>query len=360
MTSEQRRVAAESEQIPVDVDDRHGDEDGEDGEQDDDDQRLGAVDEAGADQVDRGHRDDDHGGEDVVPAGRGVVADEQRRRVAAERDRHHRADDHDRGEVAEPRGDPDEPPVAEPLQQVRDQATGGRVADTQLDDGVAQQRGNDAREQEREPDGRRRDRAASPSSAKMPAPTIAPMPRKAAPRTVTGGNQSTPAASRAARAAQYHVLSPAQGHAGAAQRIDPISPLEGDASQSKASGPRSSWASVALVRRSSGGAVMFALQVALDPSRCLHRFEGLVAAPWKQLHRQDPSVEAEAHAALDVGVTHAPASSFAGGVRRAPRRPLRGQVGRQLGVAVRRTEPGQRPRMARGRRRRRPPRHPWR
>src|SRR5918995_581711 len=29
---------------------------------------------------------------------------------------------------------------------------------------------------------------ASPSSAKMPAPTIAPMPRKAAPRTVTSGH----------------------------------------------------------------------------------------------------------------------------------------------------------------------------
>ena len=35
------------------------DEDGEDGEEDDDDQRLRAVDEPGADQVDRDHRDDD-------------------------------------------------------------------------------------------------------------------------------------------------------------------------------------------------------------------------------------------------------------------------------------------------------------
>ena len=55
--SENGRIAAEGEQVEVDVDERHGDEDGEDGEQDDDDQRLRAVDDARADDVDRRHRD---------------------------------------------------------------------------------------------------------------------------------------------------------------------------------------------------------------------------------------------------------------------------------------------------------------
>ena len=36
-----------------------------------------------------------------------------------------------------------------------------------------------------------------------------------------------------------------------------------------------------------------------DP-RAADRFEGLVEHSWKQLHREYPSVEAEAHAALDV------------------------------------------------------------
>ena len=107
----------------------------------------------------RGHRDDDGRGEDVVPAGRGVVADEERRRVAAERDGHHRADDHDRGEVAEPGRDPDEPPVPEALEQVRDEPAGRRVADAELDDLVAEQRRDEAGEQEREPDRGPRDRA---------------------------------------------------------------------------------------------------------------------------------------------------------------------------------------------------------
>ena len=61
------------------------------------------------------HPEHDSRREDVVPAARGVVADEQRGRVAAERDRDHRAHDHDRREVAEPRRDPDEASVAEPL-----------------------------------------------------------------------------------------------------------------------------------------------------------------------------------------------------------------------------------------------------
>jgi hypothetical protein len=48
-------IAAEGEQVEVDVDQRHGDEDREDGEQDDDDQRLRAIHNTRADQVDRGH-----------------------------------------------------------------------------------------------------------------------------------------------------------------------------------------------------------------------------------------------------------------------------------------------------------------
>ena len=82
----------------------------------------------------------------------GVVADEERGRVAAERDRDHRAHDHDRGEVPEPRGDPHESPVAEALDQVGDQAARGGIAHAELDDGVAEQRGDDAGEQEGQPD----------------------------------------------------------------------------------------------------------------------------------------------------------------------------------------------------------------
>ena len=94
----------------------------------------------GPDDVDDRHRDDDRRGEDVVPASRRVVTDEERRRIAAERDGDHRADDHDRGEVAEPRRDADESPVPEALRQIRDQAARRRVAHAELDEDVAEQR----------------------------------------------------------------------------------------------------------------------------------------------------------------------------------------------------------------------------
>ena len=85
-----------------------------------------AIDYARADRVDRQHSQHDClEGEDAAPATRGVVADEQRRRVAAERDRHHRAHDHDRREVAQPRGDPHQAAVSEPLDQIRDQPARG-------------------------------------------------------------------------------------------------------------------------------------------------------------------------------------------------------------------------------------------
>ena len=90
---------------------------------------------------------------------RGVVADEERRGIAPEGDRDHRADDHDRGEVAEPRGDADQAPVPEPLDQVGDEAARRRVAHAELDDGVAEQRGDDPGEEEGEPDGGPRNRA---------------------------------------------------------------------------------------------------------------------------------------------------------------------------------------------------------
>ena len=44
--SDARRIAAEGEQVEVDVDDRHGDEDREDRQERDDDQRLRTVDDA--------------------------------------------------------------------------------------------------------------------------------------------------------------------------------------------------------------------------------------------------------------------------------------------------------------------------
>jgi hypothetical protein len=92
------RIAAEGEQAEVDVGHGHADEDDEDGEQDDDDQRLRPVDHPRADEVDRRHRDHDRRREDVVPAAGRVVSDEERGRVAAERDRDHRADDHEADE----------------------------------------------------------------------------------------------------------------------------------------------------------------------------------------------------------------------------------------------------------------------
>ena len=112
-----------------------------------------------ADDVDARHREHDQRREQVVPARRRVLADEERRRVAPERDGDHRADDHDRGEVAEPGGDPDQASVAEPLDQVRDDPARRGEADAHLDDGVAEQRGDDPGEEEREPDGRPRDRS---------------------------------------------------------------------------------------------------------------------------------------------------------------------------------------------------------
>ena len=154
----QRRIAAERQQVQVDVDDRHADEDGEDGEQDDDDQRLRPVDDPRADQVDPQHPEHDGRREHVVPAARGVVADEKRGGIAAERDRHHRAHDHDGREVAQPRRDSDEAAVSEPLGEVRDQAARGREAHAELDDGVAEQAGDDPGEQERQPHGGARDR----------------------------------------------------------------------------------------------------------------------------------------------------------------------------------------------------------
>ena len=150
----ERRIPAEGQKVEVDVHQRHGDEDGEDGEQDDDDQRLRSIHDTRADEVDRGHCNDDRGGEDVVPPARSVVADEERGRVAPERDRHHRAHDHDRCEVAEPGGDADEATVPEAFDQVGDQTTRRRVAHAELDDGVAEECGDDAGEEERQPDRR--------------------------------------------------------------------------------------------------------------------------------------------------------------------------------------------------------------
>ena len=126
---------------------------------DGDDQRLRAGDERAPTMLTATIATHEGGGEDVVPPARGVVADEERGRVAAERDGDHRADDHHRGDVAEPRGDADEAPRPEPLAQVGDQAARGRVADAELDADVGEQRGHDEAEEERDPDSRAGDRA---------------------------------------------------------------------------------------------------------------------------------------------------------------------------------------------------------
>ena len=57
--SENGGIAAERQQAPVGVGDRHGDEDREDAELDDDDHRLRAVDDARPDEVDAERADDD-------------------------------------------------------------------------------------------------------------------------------------------------------------------------------------------------------------------------------------------------------------------------------------------------------------
>ena len=49
--------------------------------------------------------------------------------------------------------------MPKPCEQVRDQAARRRVADAELDDRVAEQRGDDPSEEEREPDGGARDAA---------------------------------------------------------------------------------------------------------------------------------------------------------------------------------------------------------
>src|SRR3954453_17380510 len=82
------------------------------------------------------------------------VADEQRRRVAAEGDGDHRPDDPERGHVAEPGSDADEAPVPEPRDEILDQSARRRLPHAELDRGVAQQAGHDPRQRERQPDRR--------------------------------------------------------------------------------------------------------------------------------------------------------------------------------------------------------------
>ena len=121
--------------------------------------RLRPGGELGARQVDGEHLEQDRGDEHVVPRRAGVVADEQRGGVAAEGDRDHRSDDHDRGDIAEPRRDADEPPLAEALDQVGDKTARGRVAHAELDTHVAEHPGDDAADQERDPHARAGDRS---------------------------------------------------------------------------------------------------------------------------------------------------------------------------------------------------------
>ena len=68
------------------------------------------------------HDEQDKGDKEVVPAVARVLADEQRGRVAAEGDGDHRGHDHDRGDVPEPRRDPDQASHSESLDEVGDQS----------------------------------------------------------------------------------------------------------------------------------------------------------------------------------------------------------------------------------------------
>ena len=89
----------------------------------------------------------------IVPAAPGVVADEQRRRVAPEGDGEHPGHDHEGGGVSEPGRDAEQPSVPEALQQVLDQPALGRIPDPELDDVVREQHRDEPGEEEREPDG---------------------------------------------------------------------------------------------------------------------------------------------------------------------------------------------------------------
>ena len=92
------------------------------------------------------------------PARRVVVAEEQRGAVAAEGHGHHRRDDQP-GEVEQPRRDTEQVAAAEALHEVRDKPARGRVPDAELRGRVAEQAGDHARDQERQPDRRAGDRA---------------------------------------------------------------------------------------------------------------------------------------------------------------------------------------------------------
>ena len=154
-----RRVTARREQVGVEVGESDQHKDREDGEQGDDDDRLCAVDRARSD--DAQERRDQHqgGGEELGPQGRVVVPDDDGAAVLPERDGDHGPHDHDRGEVAEPGSDAHEPSVAEALDQVGDQPTRGRVVGPHFRHCVPERERHQPGRQERDPDGRSRDRA---------------------------------------------------------------------------------------------------------------------------------------------------------------------------------------------------------
>src|SRR5437870_3817297 len=81
-----------------------------------------------ADDYEEGRGDEDQRGEEVRPRARRVTSHDDRGGVVTEGHGNHRADDDDRRQVPEPRGDPDEASITEALDEVGDETPGGGVA----------------------------------------------------------------------------------------------------------------------------------------------------------------------------------------------------------------------------------------
>lgn len=123
-------------------------EDDQDAQHDIDDHGLGPGHQPRPDDVHRRHHDDDQRREDFGPGG--VLARERGAGVATERDRHHRGHD-GVGRVGQPRGDPGEMAVAEPLGHVFEQAAGRRIAGAEFRERIALQERDGPGEQEGQP-----------------------------------------------------------------------------------------------------------------------------------------------------------------------------------------------------------------
>ena len=147
----ERRVAREGEEIGIEVGERRHGEHGEDADHDDDDDGLGPRHGSRPDDVDHRHRHHDQHGEGLGPRLSAIPHD--RAGVAAEGHGDHAGDDGVGGED-QPGDDAGDVAVAEPADDVLEQATCRRVPGAELGEGVALQPGDGAGDEERQPHGR--------------------------------------------------------------------------------------------------------------------------------------------------------------------------------------------------------------